>query len=84
MRYIGAMSDVTNELILEHLKRMHQDIHELKSGQDGLRETVNHLRAEFHSHRGDQILQENRIFMIERDVQRIKQRLEIVDEHDQH
>ncbi len=73
------MAKITNELIYEVLKKIQNDVADLKKGQRDLKDGQISLQEGLHSIRGDIIRQERAIASLELDVERIKTRLDIAD-----
>jgi hypothetical protein len=73
------MNSVTNELILEHLKRIHHDVREVKELRSETREGFACMRQHIHAVNADIALLERRMSSVEEDVALIKRRLEIVE-----
>ena len=73
------MNDVTNELLLEILKRIQSDVSDIKKTQQELKQGQIALRDEVHALRGDVLRQERAIASLETDMDRIKHRLDLVD-----
>jgi len=73
------MSKVTNELLLEVLKRIQQDNADVKRMIKDVKSNVISVREDVHSLRSDILRQEKALATVEVDVDRIKTRLDIVD-----
>lgn len=73
------MSSVTNELLLEILKRIQQDNVDLKRLIIDVKNNVLSVREDVHSLRSDILRQEKALATVEVDVDRIMNRLDIVD-----
>lgn len=71
------MADVTNELMLELLKKIQTDISSLKEGHRDFRMDVLSLRNQFHLMQGDFNAMRNSIGHIETRLDRIENRLEL-------
>lgn len=73
------MPTVTNELLLEVLKRIQQDNVDLKRMVKDVKDNVISVREDVHSLRSDILRQEKALATVEVDVDRIKNRLDIID-----
>lgn len=73
------MTSVSSELILEHLKRIHIEVSELKSLRSEMREGFASMRQHIHAVISDIAILERRTTAIEEDVSLIKRRLDIVE-----
>ena len=70
----------TDNIILEHLRAMRADIATLKDGQREIIEQIVQLRFREHAKDGEILGHHRRLSQVEADVERIKRRLELVDE----
>jgi hypothetical protein len=77
--YSCFMSEPTENLVVEILRRIQADIADLKNGQRGIREELIGLRNQLHIMQGDALRQEQGIAALAVDVDRIKSRLDLVD-----
>ena len=73
------MPSVTNELLLEILKRIQQDNVDLKRLIKDVKDNVLSAREDVHSLRSDILRQEKALATVEVDVDRIKNRLDIAE-----
>ena len=69
-----------HELILDHLRVIRSDLGDVKKDIRELRAGVNALRQDVNSMRGDLLRQERAIAAVEVDIDRINNRLGLVDE----
>jgi len=74
------MVDDPQELILEHLRAIRGDIKLLQDGQGELKAGQLAIREEVHGLRGDVLRLERGLATVETDVDRIKNRLDLVDQ----
>lgn len=70
---------VTNELLFEHLRRIQNDIGELKQMRVEMREGFASMRTHFLAQQGDISTFERRLIDLEDNVSRINHRLDIHD-----
>ncbi len=73
------MPDISNELIFDVLKKVQQDGIDLKRLIKDVKDSVISLREDVHSLRSDVLRQEKALATVEVDVDRIKNRLDILD-----
>ncbi len=73
------MDTITNELLLEVLKKLQQDNVEIKRSLKDVKENIISVRDDIHSLRSDILRQEKALATLEIDVDRINARLDIVD-----
>lgn len=73
------MSEISNELLLEVLKKIQQDNVDLKRLIKDVKDNVLSVREDVHSLRSDMLRQEKALATVEVDVDRIKNRLDIID-----
>lgn len=73
------MSEISQELIIEILKKLQQDNVDIKRMLKDLKENVLSVREDVHSLRSDILRQEKALATVEVDVDRIKHRLDIVE-----
>ncbi|MEW8072604.1 MAG: hypothetical protein AB2826_19480 [Candidatus Thiodiazotropha sp.] len=73
------MTRITNELIYEVLKNVQADISELKSVVVELKEGQIGLRGQLHAIQGDALRQERTVAVLQLDIDRIKNRLDLAD-----
>lgn len=75
------MSDEnTDNLILEILKVIQLDLSELKGGNRDIKQEIISLRKQIHNMQGDTLRQEQTIASIHLELDRIKSRLNLVDD----
>lgn len=72
-----AVTDVSNELMYELLKRIQSDVSGLKEGQKDLRQDMLSMRNQFHLLQGDFNSMRGSIGHIENRLDRIENRLEL-------
>lgn len=73
------MSAITNDLLYDVLKRLQQDNVDLKRMLKDVKESIISVREDVHSLRSDILRQEKALATVEVDVDRIKNRLDILD-----
>lgn len=72
------MSDnVTNELIVEHLRRIQSDISDIKQMRSEMRDGFASIRQHFAALNNDHTLLEYRLLALESEMERVKRRLDI-------
>jgi predicted nucleic acid-binding Zn-ribbon protein len=69
--------NVTNELLLEHLKRIQSDLLDLKSMRTETREGFASIRQHFAALNNDHTLLEYRLLALESEMERVRRRLDI-------
>ena len=72
-------SNVTNELIFEHLRKIQSDLSEVRQMRGEMREGFAAIRQHMAAQHNDVTLLEYRLLAIESEVERIKSRLELRD-----
>jgi septal ring factor EnvC (AmiA/AmiB activator) len=70
-------TNVTNELIYEHLRRIQSDLSELKSLRSEMREGFASIRQHLAAQHNDHTLLEYRLIALESEMDRIKRRLDL-------
>lgn len=73
------MENIDN-LMLEHLKRIQADLGELKKLRSEVRDGFASMRQHLGAINSDINLLERRAFAVEEDMERVKRRLDIIDE----
>ncbi len=73
------MTDVTNELMYEVLKRIQTDTAVLKEGQASIKQEIVSVRKQLHVIQGDNLRQEQTVAGVQLDIDRIKTRLDLSD-----
>ncbi len=73
------MTDVTNELMYEVLKRIQADTAVLKEGQASIKQEIVSVRKQLHVIQGDNLRQEQTVAGVQLDIDRIKTRLDLSD-----
>lgn len=74
------MVDDPYEIILDHLRAIRTDIDDLKMLRGEVREGFASVRANQAAAHGDQALLERRVVSLESELDRVKRRLELLDE----
>lgn len=74
------MANVTNELIYEVLKGVQSDISDLKKMRLELREGFASVKSFQAASHNEQVLLERRVVSLETDLERIKTRLNLIDD----
>ena len=76
------MAEADSSLVLEHLKRIQEDIADLKPLRSEMREGFASLRAHTAATHSDLSIFERRVIEVETDMERAKRRPDLVDDGD--
>jgi hypothetical protein len=72
-------TEETENLVLELLRALRADISSLKAGQRDIKSEIISVRNQIHSMQGDFLRQEKDLAIVRVDVERIKERLNLVE-----
>jgi chromosome segregation ATPase len=72
-------TEETENLVLELLRALRADISSLKEGQRDIKSEIISVRNQIHSMQGDFLRQEKDLAIVRVDVERIKERLNLVE-----
>ena len=69
----------TESIVLEHLRAIRSKLDRIDKNVDDLREQMVGMRVREHADHGDDVRRDRQIMRLEDEVERIKQRLDLVD-----
>ncbi len=73
------MTENVENIILDHLRKIREELSDLKAGQNELKAEILSVKNSLHNIQGDALRREHTIAGLQVDIERIKTRLELSD-----